>query len=452
MKLLIIFFLMVNLAFAQDTVQIEEHSVFETNIQEKSEQELLVEPIVDPNFQENNENMAIESEEEPSSELSQEQIFNNEMQEELQEHQESALFSEEENFAYLFEEVAYDSENKQSNSIYAKFINYPKTVYTSQRFAIEIQTIITTQKFTKLETRFLNAKDVSIINPQDRWQKIAKNTYNNLYFFKVYTQEFQIPTMQIVLYNKDEVIDVLYLKPQALNYTNIAVQDTLFSNIIAKELKIISVKTRQYSNSELLTVLEIEAINGNLEDFRLKEFEEQLLMSLEESYPTQKLIYNTIIPIHTKEIKFNYFDTQTNRFKQMSVPIKLEEELVSTQTDLNPNDNNIELYKKIALGILTIVFIVLYIIKRKNSYIAIAIILSILFFIFAKPNGAMVIEENTNIYILPTKNSTVFYNTPNKQMVEILDKKRNFIKILFQLNDQNGKTVGWIKESNIVEN
>jgi len=70
---------------------------------------------------------------------------------------------------------------------------------------------------------------------------------------------------------------------------------------------------------------------------------------------------------------------------------------------------------------------------------------------YAKPNSAMVIEEETKIYILPTNNSTVFYITPNKQHVEILDKKEHFIKILFKLNDHNGKTVGWIKEEDIVE-
>ncbi len=422
MKFLFTVLFFLNIAFAQNSVQTPEQSVFspttqENPIQESSEQE-------DQELNED-ENALI--------------------------HENSETFTEEESYAYLFEEVPFDLENKQSNTLYAKFINYPTTVYTSQRFALEIETLITTSDFTKIETRFLNSKDISIINPQENWQKTNNNTYKNLYFFKVYTQEFQIPTFQIILYNEDEIVDVVYLKPEEVNYTNIALKDNQFSNVIAKEMKVLSSKTRQYSNNELLTVLEIEATSGNLEDFRLKEFNEQLLMSLEENYPKQKLIYNTIIPIHTKEIKFNYYDTQTNRFKKIIIPIKLEEELVSTQTDLNPNDSNIEVYKKIALGVLTILFIIMYLIKRKNIYIIIAVILSIFFFMFAKPNSAMVIEENTKIYILPTNNSTVFFITPTKQLVEILDKRENFTKILFKLNDQNNKTVGWIKEKDIVE-
>ncbi|MDX9795221.1 MAG: hypothetical protein RBT24_00165 [Arcobacteraceae bacterium] len=428
MKFLLVCFFFFNALFAQEGFQTQEQSLFEATTQEENSSLLPSSYTNELNPNENDETI-----------------------EESQLSQEISTEPEEENYAYLFEEVPFDVENKQSNTLYAKFTSYPNTVYTSQRFALEIETLVTTTEFTKIETRFLNSQEISIINPEEVWTKSSNNSYKNLYFFKVYSQAFKMPTFQIVLYNEDEVVDVIYLEPKELNYTNIALKDNQFSNVIAKEVKVLSSKTRQYSNNELLTVLEIEATQGNLEDFRLKEFEDQLLMSLEESYPKQKLIYNTIIPIHTKEIRFNYYDTQSNQFKKIIVPIKLEEELVSTQTDLNPNDSNLEVYKKVALGVLTILFIVMYLIKRKNSYIVIAVVLSILFFMYAKPNSAMVIEEETKIYILPTNNSTVFYITPNKQLVEILDKKEHFIKILFKLNDHNGKTVGWIKEEDIVE-
>lgn len=426
MKFLFVCLFLFYALFAQEGFQTQEPSLFEATTQEENTPSLTPSYTNEINSNENDET----TEESPL--LQGENV-------------------EEENYNYLFEEVLFDVENKQSNTLYAKFTSYPNTVYTSQRFALEIETLVTTTEFTKIETRFLNSQEISIINPEEIWTKNSNNSYKNLYFFKVYSQAFKMPTFQIVLYNEEEVVDVIYLEPKELNYTNIALKDNQFSNVIAKEVKVLSSKTRQYSNNELLTVLEIEATQGNLEDFRLKEFEEQLLMSLEENYPKQKLIYNTIIPIHTKEIRFNYYDTQNNQFKKITVPIKLEEELVSTQTDLNPNDSNLEVYKKVALGVLTIFFIVMYLIKRKNSYIVIVVILSVLFFMYAKPNSAMVIEEETKIYILPTNNSTVFYITPQKQLVEILDKKEHFIKILFKLNDHSSKTVGWIKEEDIVE-
>ena len=425
MKFLLIFLLIFGSTFAQETITNQEQPIFQETIQETTEELSVDDALVEEAM---NKPLPIEKPIEPTETF------------------------DEDNNEHLFQEIPFNNSMKQSNSIYAKFTSYPTSVYTSQRFAIEIEALITTSEFTKIETRFLNSKDISILNPQNDWEKSINNAHKNMYFFKVNSQAFQLPTFQIVLYNKNSVVDVIYLKPNPINYTNIAIKDNQFSNIIANEVKVLSSKTKQYSNTELLTVLEIEATYGNLEDFRLKEFGEQLLMSLEENYPKQKLIYNTIVPIYTKEIKFNYYNTQTKQFKKITIPIKLEQELVSTQTDLNPNDSNIEVYKKIALGVLTIFFLLLFILKRKNSYIIIAIILSIVFFFFTKPNNLITIAQATKIYILPTNNSTVFYIAPEQQSVEILDKKGEFIKVLFELNIENGKTVGWIKEEDIVKN
>jgi hypothetical protein len=427
MKFLLILLLCINIAFAQDGYSTQEQSIFQETLQETTEELTLDEALVE------------EAQNKPK-------IIEKPIKNEPEE-----VF-EEDNYAYLFKEVPFDANNKQSNSIYAKFVTYPTSVYTSQRFAVEIEALITSREYTKIETRFLNSKDISVINPQNDWVKSVNNSYKNLYFFKVNTQAFQLPTFQIILYNKNSIVDVIYLKPNPISYTNIAIKDNQFSNVIANDVKVLSSKTKQYSNTELLTVLEIEANYGNLEDFRLKEFGEQLLMSLEENYPNQKLIYNTIVPIYTKEIKFNYYNTQTKQFKKLVVPIKLEQELVSTQTDLNPNDSNIEMYKKVALGVLTIFFLLLFLLKRKNTYIVIAIILSIVFFFFTRPNNLITLSAATKIFILPTNNSTVFYIAPTEQVVETLDKKGEFIKVLFKLNDQNSKTVGWIKEEDVVKN
>lgn len=350
-----------------------------------------------------------------------------------------------------FEAVPYEMQQDHENNIYAKFLNYPEKIHTYQRFAVEIEALITTSNYTHLETRFLGAKNIALINPQSPWEAQGKaNTFHNLFFFKVYSADFSMPRFQIILYNNDEIVDVLYLDAKPIEYTSIALGDELFTDVIAEDLKVISSKTKQYSNDELLTVLELESTNGNLEDFRLKYVDEQLLMSLEESYPKQKLIYNAIIPIYTKVLNFKYYDITTKTFKTLSVPIKLEEELVSTQTDLNPNNSSVELYKKTAAGIATILFLLLYIFKRKRVFIFLGLACLLVFYIFAKPNNSIVIEEGTKIYILPTKNSTVFHITQRKQLVEILTQKGPFSKILFETQNNN-KTIGWIKEKNIVE-
>jgi uncharacterized protein YgiM (DUF1202 family) len=60
------------------------------------------------------------------------------------------------------------------------------------------------------------------------------------------------------------------------------------------------------------------------------------------------------------------------------------------------------------------------------------------------PNSKVKVAKNTYIYILPTKNSTVFHITNKDHTVEILKKKAKFSKVLFE-----NQAIGWIKNENL---
>ena len=54
--------------------------------------------------------------------------------------------------------------------------------------------------------------------------------------------------------------------------------------------------------------------------------------------------------------------------KDVTIPILLQNELVSTQTDLNPNDSSFEQYKKSSCCFLFILFRIIYLEKKKNIF------------------------------------------------------------------------------------
>ncbi len=66
------------------------------------------------------------------------------------------------------------------------------------------------------------------------------------------------------------------------------------------------------------------------------------------------------------------------------------------------------------------------------------------------PNKHAVLKNNTMIYILPTNKSTIFYQLDNFKKVEILNKKNEFIKVMF--NNNSNKVIGWVKEDSFVKN
>ena len=78
----------------------------------------------------------------------------------------------------------------------------------------------------------------------------------------------------------------------------------------------------------------------------------------------------------------------------------------------------------------------------------ISIIFLIISIIYLLPNEKAIVKKDTNVYILPTRNSTIFFKSANSQNVEILDRKNGFIKVLGIDNE----FIGWIKEESLGTN
>lgn len=338
-----------------------------------------------------------------------------------------------------------------SKNLYLSYIEFPENIYKNQRFEVVLKALITTDDFDRIETRFVDSKNMNVLNPEEPWMAVDKNSFENRYFFKAYEEDFILPTFQVLLYKDDRLVDFAYLKSKEVRFSKLAQGDNTFSNVIAKELTVNTHKTKQYNNKELLTILDIDAKDSNLEDFYLKEFsKDQGISSIEDNYPDQHILYYVVAPIYKKKLEFTYFNTTTNSFKTISLPLSLENELVSTQTDLNPNNSNYELYKKIALLVVLLLFLILFIWKRRFIYLVVVLVLIALAILYLMPNKKVSLKENTMVYILPTNKSTVFYQLKNPEVVEILNSKRDFKKVMF--DDNGNKIIGWVKEENIGKN
>lgn len=355
-----------------------------------------------------------------------------------------------------FEEVNFFKSIKEENNfnfedkkVYLSYTYYPKKLYKNQRFTIDLKSIITTKDFTKIETRFLNLKNIDILNPTSTWQK-NKDTYLNSFEFKIYSKRFTLPTFQVVLYNEEEVVYVIEIKPKKVVFINIPDTNQKFTNVYAKDLKVLSFKSKQYSNDKVLSIVEFRGEESNLEDFFLKNTEEQKLSALEDKNTTQFMEYFIITPIYEKAIEFSYYNTIKKDFVKFHFDIELDESFVSTQTDLNPNNSNVLFYKKVAFSSMAALFLLIFLWKRNYTYLIICLVFLIITILYFMPNEKIVLKKSTNIYILPTKNSTVFHITDKKIIAERLMKKDGFIKIMFK--NRRNITIGWVKENDFIKN
>ena len=338
-----------------------------------------------------------------------------------------------------------------AKNLYLSYINYPKHIYKNQRFEVEVKALITRKNYDYIQTRFLNSKNMTPLNPKQRWSKSSSaNVYTNKFYFKAYESKFSMPTIEVRLYKGKTLIEARRISGLDVTFSEIAKSDERFTNVIAKDLQILVTKTKQYTNKQALTILDIEANKSNLEDFYIQGIEDQGITLIEDNYPKQHIIYYLVIPIHKKSIVFNYYNTNDNRFKKIVVPITFEEELVSTQTDLNPSNSNFEFYKKIAMGVVSLLALILFIWKRKYIFLILFLILTIVFILFVMPNKTIKLKANSVIYILPTKNSTIFQKTKDEIVVKDMKRKSGFVKIMIGSGDN--KFIGWVKEEDVSKN
>ena len=331
----------------------------------------------------------------------------------------------------------------KSKDIYIDYVSYPKRVFTGQKFDVKLKTtiLINKKKYNKIVTTFIDGVNIDIETQEPIWTNTSENIFQTNITFKTQKRQFILPNITVVLFNDDKIIEFISIKPPKIKFERIAINQKLFSNIIASDLEIHTIKTKQYTNQLLLSTINIGAINSNLEDIKLNEFKEQGIKSLTEKEHKQNLFYYVIIPHHTKEIKFTYYNTVLKDFVTIRLPIVLKEERVSTQTDLNPYSSNILIYKQVLTLVILSIIIILFLFKQRRLYlIFIFMIIMLLGYLFI-PNKKIVIPAKTKIYILPTQYSTIFRYSDYKELVEIINTKDNYIKVLFK-----NKNVGWIKK------
>lgn len=337
-------------------------------------------------------------------------------------------------------------------NLYLNYLKYPKHIYKNQRFEIEVKALITRSNFDSIKTEFSDDINMTPLNAEESWVKSLdnRNTYTNKFYFKAYEENFKMPKITVFLYDGDNLVEARSLEPVEMTFSEIAKGDERFSNVIAKNLTLLGSKSKQYTNKEALTILDINAFESNLEDFNLKGIEDQGFTVIEDEYPNQHIIYYAVIPIHKKNIIFDYYNTDKKRLEKIEVPVVFTEELVSTQTDLNPNNSSFEFYKKIIVAVLALFFLILFIWKRKYYILILFLIFTIVFVFSVIPNKTVRLKANSVIYILPTKNSTIFKKVPSDMIVEDLKERSGFIKIMFKSGENN--FIGWVKKEDVIKN
>jgi len=342
-------------------------------------------------------------------------------------------------------ETAEEEPEIQAKLLYQSYVDLPKKLFKGQIFTITIKALSAQKDYESLNYTFSSAQSIRRLD-KDKERRIAKPYFYDTFYFQVTGSKVRIPNVKTTLVfsglqdSMSEMLNGKFIETVKLNPEND------FSKILASKFKILEYKTSQYDNQHNIVVFSAEAQMANLKDFSLQAATKEGIDAYEENLPYSTFTYYAVVSKQLNELKFSYFDINTRHFKDVVIPIIVSNDRVSTQTDLAPTQNTHAFKKMILAGIISTIGLVLFATRRKKFYLLIAIIP--LFFIakLAVPIKHVCISADSNIYLLPMKNGTVFEKVPFRFTTEELGSSQGFRKIRMQ-----NKQIGWVKDENLCQ-
>ena len=329
----------------------------------------------------------------------------------------------------------------QNNNVFLNLQNPPKSAIQNQRVKIEIKATIARDDVKSIKLSFKDSKDYKIFNPKDDWQKVDENRYKKVIYVKYTSLTPQTPKLNVSVEFEKGFLNKASINLPSINVVQLASKE-LFSGVIADSMEIINHSEKVYDDKSNIVLLELNATNSNLDDFKIPYAKKSGIDEFKDSGESQKIFGFALIPNSLEIFKFNYFNPKSNRYELKSFNINLKDQSVSTQTDLNPTKNKFAFYKSMFLLGLGVLFLLLFL--KSKSLLTLFFALFLLGFTayLNIPMKTVLLKKGTGLKILPTFNSTVFYIVPKDTKANVAYEREGYYKVILE-----NQKIGWVKNS-----
>jgi hypothetical protein len=302
----------------------------------------------------------------------------------------------------------------------------------------DIQQFYYNHQIVHLKLKTISAQNGDIVVSSDYPIEVNTSTDDNITYFSNISFELNntFPEFNVFLENNGINLDEINININS-KIRNLTPPKN-FCGVLAKEVKVKNPVLSDYNSSDNILYFDISFNDANTNDFV---FYKKVDFTLKDKNGSNSIYsYSAIVPKTKNSFLINYFNILDNRYENIPINVKLSNEKVSTQVDLNPiNKTRIYIINAI-LGGVVLLWLLLYYYKRKLIYI-ILIILAIIPIIFLNwPKQEIILEKGEKVHILPFRNSTVFMVLTTPTKVKVINKKNGYKEILF-----NNK-IGWVKD------
>lgn len=331
--------------------------------------------------------------------------------------------------------------------IYLSYDNVPQRVINGEIFAVTIKSLSTKPAYQEISFSFENGNGINLIDDNSNHIKTGKYFYDTFYFQAVKNNAVlpdfiaTVSTSNGLVYPTSTILNGQPLNVITLNPKN------EYSNIIADSFDITNYKVTSYDKNFNIILFTATATMSDLGKIHINNVAKQGIESLDNSYINPKITYYAIIKKNVENFTFTYFNLQEQKFKKISLPIIVDDDRVTTQSDLKPKDQQFSKIKVIAATVMLLLLLALIMWKKRYFYLVLLIIPIAYIAYVMKPSDIICVKAGSNIYLLPLKNGTIFEQTVVEENLEVEGTTDGYKKV--KLNDNK---IGWVRDEDICSN
>lgn len=329
--------------------------------------------------------------------------------------------------------------------LYTSYEAIPERIYLGQVFPVKLNALIADEGFEAVKVETFGQENVSLLNEELAWRWFNDNKFTLTLYMKAEDLFIRLPDVNTSIWGEENLTDVSLLPGQKLQVEKVAVNPS-FCGVVASHLAVTSHKVEKYDDKRNILAMEIEGKLANLEDFRLPVVGNQDVEEVPTVLPYAKIFYSAIIPAKMEELSFNYFQPETGEFEKVSVRFDLSDlgQKIATHVEINPKKKGISLLALLIILASTLALLLLYWRWRNLGILLVAILLLAGGIFWLLRDEEAIVLPYSDIYVLPTENSTKFHTTGTTTSVVRLKSRNGYVKILLPDN-----SVGWVRRENV---
>ena len=325
--------------------------------------------------------------------------------------------------------------------LYLNYEETPTRVIKGEIFPVTLKTLSTLRDFDDIEYEFSNHPGIEILDQTPVREQKGKFFYDTFHML-VTGSKAKLPDVNASIIAAQEYNSTM-IKGEKLNVITLNPKKN-FSNIIANALELQEYKTTSYDNRHNIVVFVATAKNCDIKKMHFENVYKQGMESVTDSYEDAKITYFVVIDKRLEYFTFSYFNLLKNNYELVSVPIIVDDDSVTTQSDLKPRDQShdtIKMYIALAVSLLGLILILF---RQKYIYLILILIPLGYTLYLSMPEKEVCIKEGANIYLLPVENGTIFETTPRKYHLAKEGSTKNFTKVKLQ-----NEKIGWVKNEDL---